>query len=119
MRKEQIKRARELRQAMTDAEHRLWFFLRSKRLGVKFQRQCPIGPYIVDFAALRRKLIVELDGGQHAEASAAAYDQRRTCALEAQGFKVLRFWNHECLAETERVLEEIDRCLRESCKLPS
>jgi very-short-patch-repair endonuclease len=91
MRKEQIKRARELRQVMTDAEHRLWFFLRARRLGVKFQRQCSIGPYIVDFVALRQKLIVELDGGQHAEASAAAHDQRRTRMLEARGFKVLRF----------------------------
>jgi adenine-specific DNA-methyltransferase len=113
-----IERARKLRKVMTNAEHRLWFFLRGKRLGAKFQRQRPIGPYIVDFVAQGQKLIVELDGGQHAEAMTAAYDLRRTRALEAQGFKVLRFWNHECMLEIERVLEEIDRCLRERGKLP-
>jgi len=99
-------RARALREAPTDAEALLWFHLRDRRLGDhKFRRQRPVGPYFADFACLEARLIVELDGGQHAEA--LAYDERRTRFLEAQGYRVLRFWNNEVLKQTDAVRERI------------
>jgi adenine-specific DNA-methyltransferase len=99
-------KARQLRKNQTDAEKLLWSRLRRRQVGNnKFRRQHAIGPYIVDFVCLSGKLIIELDGGQHAEQ--AAYDERRTAFLESEGFKVLRFWNTEVLMETEAVLEVI------------
>jgi len=90
---------------MTDAERRLWYGLRAHRLaGHKFKRQVPIGSYIVDFACLSRKLIVEVDGGQHSE---SLRDKRRDAWLKTQGFEVLRFWNNDVLKNTEGVLELI------------
>jgi very-short-patch-repair endonuclease len=87
----QLERARRLRREMTDAERRLWAMLRGSQLeGAKFRRQVPIGRYIADFACFKSKLIVELDGSQHAD---SAYDAERDAWLEAQGFRVLRFWN--------------------------
>jgi very-short-patch-repair endonuclease len=92
-------RARTLRATMTDAERRLWSVLRSRRLqGYKFRRQRPIGPFIADFACIEHRLVVEADGGQHLEGE---YDARRTAWLEARGWRVLRFWNNEILANTE------------------
>lgn len=83
-------RARELRKSMTDAERRLWQKLKRRQIAaVKFRRQQPIGPFIVDFVCFERRVIVEVDGGRHADQ--AAYDERRTCWLEAQGYRVLRF----------------------------
>ena len=99
-------RARALRQNLTDAERKLWAALRRNALGVGFRRQHPIGPYIVDFVCLDRKLIVEADGGQHAEAQ-AAHDAERTSWLEARGYVVMRFWNDEILTNLEGVLEVI------------
>ena len=94
-------RARELRAAMTDAERLLWRCLRMRQLGAhRFRRQVPVGPYIVDFACLRARLVVEVDGGQHAGSSG---DRRRDAFLRAAGFRVLRFWNHEVLAQPEAV----------------
>ncbi|MGL6020788.1 MAG: endonuclease domain-containing protein [Gibbsiella quercinecans] len=94
MEKSVLQNARRLRAMMTPAEKTAWLGLRDRRLGgYKFRRQLPIGPYIVDFVCLQRKLIVELDGGQHMEQ--AGYDARRTRYLEQHGFKVLRFWNNE------------------------
>ena len=85
-------RARELRRNQTDAELRLWGYLRARRLlGAKFRRQVPIGRYIVDFLCKELGLIVEADGGQHTEQE--IYDARRTAWLEAQGYTVIRFWN--------------------------
>lgn len=102
--------ARTLRQAMTDAERALWYQLRAKRLlGWKFRRQQLIGTYIVDFVCFEAKLVVELDGSQHAEQVDA--DARRTAWLESQGFRVLRFWNDAVLKEMGPVLEEILRNL--------
>ena len=99
-------RARGLRHASTDAELRLWHELRSRTFaGFKFRRQHPIGGYITDFACLEQKLLIELDGGQHAEQS--NYDAARTAALEARGFRVLRFWNNDVLTEMESVLQAI------------
>lgn len=85
-------RARDLRRNDTDAEARLWHALRNRKLGGwKWKRQAPRGPYIVDFLCAGRGLVVELDGGQHAEQ--VAYDERRTRYLESLGLTVLRFWN--------------------------
>jgi very-short-patch-repair endonuclease len=101
-------KAKELRKNSTDAERALWRQLRAHRLaGYKFRRQQSIGRYIVDFLCFEKRLIVELDGGQHAEQ--VAYDAERTAWLQSQGFKVLRFWNHEVLQNTEAVLEVILR----------
>jgi|SRR6185503_10596180 very-short-patch-repair endonuclease len=98
--------AKELRINLTEAERLLWRHLRSRRLeGDKFRRQQVIGPYIVDFVCFQRRLIIELDGGQHAEN--ISYDHRRTLFLEAAGFKVMRFWNNEVLGNTDSVLESI------------
>ncbi len=98
--------ARELRKNMTDAEKTLWRYLRFKQMsGYKFRRQCAIGKFVVDFVCFEKKLIIELDGGQHVEQE--PHDAARTKWLENQGFHVLRFWNHEVLTETEAVLEKI------------
>lgn len=99
-----------LRTNSTDAEQRLWRALRNRQLaGFKFRRQHPIPPYIVDFVCLEHRLIVELDGGQHAEAQ--AYDATRTAMLERAGYKVLRFWNNDLLENTDAALEDILRTL--------
>src|SRR3989338_10502402 len=98
--------ARELRENMTEAERKLWTFLRSKQInGFKFRRQCLVGKFIVDFVCFEKKIILEVDGGQHMEQE--FYDIERTNWLESQGFRVLRFWNHEVLKQTEAVLEKI------------
>ncbi len=90
---------------MTDAERRLWYHLRVHRFaGHKFKRQVPVGSYIVNFACLNRKLIVELDGGQHA---GKATDKRRDVWLKMRGFEMLRFWNNDVLKNTDGVLELI------------
>ena len=87
-----IKRARELRGDATDVEARLWSLLRSRQLGgAKFRRQYPIDRYFADFACVEAKLVVELDGGQHADQ--AAYDAQRTETLRLAGWKIIRFWN--------------------------
>jgi very-short-patch-repair endonuclease len=90
-------RARELRRDSTEAEHRLWSHLRNKSLGVKFRRQHPIGPFIVDFFSLEAKLVVEIDGGQHDEDDKRRADESRTKFLEDRGYRILRFWNNEVL----------------------
>ena len=95
--------ARHLRRESTDAERLLWFHLRDRRLGVKFRRQQPVGPFIVDFLSLEAAVIVEVDGSQHQE----TVDASRTRFLERRGFRVLRFWNHDALVRTESVLEVI------------
>ncbi|WP_218628088.1 endonuclease domain-containing protein [Variovorax sp. dw_954] len=106
-------RAKALRAVPTDAETLLWYHLRDRRpSGFKFRRQRPIGPYFADFACLEARLVIELDGGQHADA--VEYDQRRTDLIQAEGFRVLRFWNNEVLGQTEAVLEVILRALNEN-----
>jgi very-short-patch-repair endonuclease len=88
---------------MTDAERKLWYFLRAKRFeGWKFRRQVPLGCYIVDFLCEDARLIVELDGGQHAERTER--DSTRTQWLRAQGYSVIRFWNNDVLENIEGVL---------------
>jgi very-short-patch-repair endonuclease len=96
--------ARSLRTTGTDAEIKLWYHLRAKRLGgFKFRRQHPIPPYIADFYCEELGLVIELDGSQHDEIS----DRTRTHALERQGIVLLRFWDNQVLQETEAVLEAI------------
>ena len=95
---------RKLRRASTVAEARLWPHLRARQLdGVKFTRQFVIGPHIADFAARDLHLAIELDGGQHSIEA----DAPRTRLIEAHGYRILRFWNHDVLANTEGVLESI------------
>jgi very-short-patch-repair endonuclease len=102
--------ARQLRKNMTDAERYLWYRLRNRQLGGhRFRRQFPIGRYIVDFVCLERKLIVELDGGQHAERTES--DLARTTWLNSQGFRLIRFWNNLIFEETDSVLEAIGNSL--------
>jgi len=101
-----VHRARELRRNMTDTERFVWGRLRARRFaGYKFRRQMPIGPYIVDFVCPGRRLILELDGGQHTQQM--EYDTKRTLWLQSQGFEVLRFWDHEVLQDWEAVEEVI------------
>jgi len=99
-------RARQLRSNPTEAEKRLWSKLRLKQIGGhRFRRQAAIGPYIVDFICLARRLIIEVDGGQHD--SRATQDDARTAWLERERFRVLRFWNNEVLGNIEGVYEVI------------
>ena len=102
----EVQRARRLRAAMTNAEQRLWMRLRGEQMkGFRFRRQVPIGPYVLDFACLKARLVIEVDGGQHA--GAIEQDKQRTAWLAAQGFRVLRFWNNDVLRETDGVMERI------------
>ena len=107
-----MQRARQLRRASTDAEQRLWRGLRSKLPDYKWRRQMPVGPYFVDFACFAERLVVELDGGQHADA--AAGDAARTRFLMSQGFRVIRFWNNDVVENVDSVLERIAKTMAAS-----
>ena len=131
----QITLAHELRQSQTDAEKALWARLRNKQLeGVKFRRQQPLGRYIVDFISFERKIIVEVNGGQHNEPSPfegegisspspggrelegggfsmRERDEERTAWLKHRGYRVLRFWNNDVLMNMEGVLERMKEAL--------
>jgi len=101
-----MRRAALLRQGQTEAEDMLWERLRSHRLGnVHFRRQHVIGNYIVDFCATRKKLIIEVDGGQHTEQK--EYDGERTAYLERRGYHVLRFWNSDNMKDIDAVMQVI------------
>jgi len=106
-------RARELRNNPTDAEKALWQHLKARQCGFKFRRQYPIGPYITDFACKYKKLVIELDGGQHALQQNK--DDRRTQFVEASGYTVIRFWNNDVLRNIDGVMEDINKTLK---KLP-
>jgi very-short-patch-repair endonuclease len=107
-----LDRRRALRRESTDAEAVLWTELRAKRFGgFKFRRQHPCGPYILDFYCARRRLVVELDGGQHYEAQAQAYDERRTGYLRRHGIVVLRFPTNLVFMERAGLLDAIARAL--------
>jgi very-short-patch-repair endonuclease len=100
-----VGRARSLRRALTPAEFKLWANLRNRQLGgFKFTRQEPIGPYYADFACRERRLIVEVDGGQHAERPA---DQRRDNVLAVLGYRVIRIWNNEVIENIDGVLQSL------------
>ena len=113
--------AKTLRQKTTDAEQKLWYRLRGNRLdGLKFRRQHPVPPYIVDFYCNEAKLVVELDGSQHG----TEVDTARTAALEGHGLRVLRFWDNQALTDIDAVLSEIlgiaqDRTLTRPFGAPS
>ena len=96
--------ARKLRAEPTLAEQRLWSHLRASQLGVRFTRQFPIGNHIADFACRSGRLVIEVDGGQHAE---NALDETRTAMIEAHGYRVIRFWNNDVLSNIDGVLTEI------------
>ena len=101
-------RARALRGNQTAAEALLWSRLRSNQLlNLKFRRQRPIGPYFADFVCMEVRLVIELDGGQHADAHAQNYDAERGRFMSDLGYQTLRFWNHDVLLQTEAVLEKI------------
>lgn len=103
-------KARRLRRQPTDAEVRLWQYLRRRQLaGCRFRRQYPVGPYIVDFACLEPRLVVEVDGGQHA--AALEYDRHRSAFLASRGYRVLRYWNNQVLHETAAVVADIAQYL--------
>jgi very-short-patch-repair endonuclease len=100
-----------LRANMTRAEWKLWYHLRRKAIGgLRFRRQYPIGDYIADFVCLPARLIIEVDGGQHAERERE--DAQRPAWLEGQGFRVIRFWNNEVMETMEHVIETIQREVR-------
>ena len=103
-------RSRELRNSSTEAEIKLWQQLSARKVrGVRFNRQYPIGQFIADFVSRQKRLVIEIDGGQHA--ANIEYDARRTRFLNAQGYRVIRFWNSEILDNLEGVVEVIGRTL--------
>ena len=111
--------ARRLRAAMTDAEHRLWFRVgRNQLLGVQLYRQKPIDKYIVDFYAPAVALVIEVDGGQHFEASKARRDERRTAYLEAQSLRLLRFTDREVLQQLDGVVVVVFAAVSAASKSP-
>jgi very-short-patch-repair endonuclease len=99
-----------MRREQTDAERKLWFLLRDRRLGAaKFRRQVPIGNYIVDFICLQHKLIVEADGGQLVE---NRYDAIRDRWLAEEGYRIVRYGNDEIMKNSNGVLEDLVKYLR-------
>ncbi len=113
-------RRKELRTNATDAEKRLWFFLKGKQLcGRKFSRQHSVGRYIVDFYCHEERLVVELDGEQHKEKEQMQYDNERTKYLESLNHKVVRFGNMDVLFNTDAVLKKIERCFGKQSSLTS
>lgn len=105
-------RAGELRKELTPAERKLWAVLKNEQLlGIKFRRQHAIGKYIPDFCAVQEKLIIELDGSQHLNQQ--EYDAERTKYLEAQGYKVIRFWNNQIMNDMNGVILAITFAIEE------
>jgi very-short-patch-repair endonuclease len=105
-----LHRAGELRKEPTLVEAKLWAYLRTLReRGIHFRRQHAIGPYIVDFCAPRRHLVIEVDGSQHLRQQ--AYDARRTAFLESKSYRVLRIWNNQVLKDIDGVVRAIDQAL--------
>jgi very-short-patch-repair endonuclease len=111
--------AKQLRRNLTPFEWRFWYAVKNRQLaGAKFRRQVPVGPYIADFLCISARLIIELDGSQHGDAADA--DADRTRYLEAQGYRVLRFWNNDVAANLEGVLRAVELTLAEApLTLPS
>ncbi|MBL7481089.1 endonuclease domain-containing protein [Legionella bononiensis] len=105
---ELLDKAKKLRKNSTSMESKIWNSLRSRRFqGFKFRRQCPLGNYIVDFICIEKKLIIEIDGGQHNECRQNEYDKIRTNYLNHLGYKVLRFWNNEVQQQFDLVMDVI------------
>jgi len=109
-----VPRARRLRRDMTDAERKLWWHLRRIPIGHShFRRQATIGPYFADFACHERRLIVEVDGGQHNLPKHVVSDGERSAYLRSQGYRILRFWNNDVLRNINGVMETILATLRD------
>ncbi len=89
---------------MTMAEKKIWYSVRGKQLGVKFRRQQQIGEYVVDFVCFEKKIVIEIDGGEHFE---SRRDKIRDKWFQKQGYKILRFWNNDVLKNTENVIQTI------------
>ncbi|HDO1316467.1 endonuclease domain-containing protein [Aeromonas veronii] len=105
--------AKRLRRDATQAEQKLWQQLRNRRLaGLKFRRQMPIGPYVVDFICFEQGLVIEVDGSQHGTLANQMHDEARTAYLNQQGFRVIRVWNNDVLSRMEVVLAHIWLSLR-------
>ena len=105
--------ARTLRTNATEAEQKLWSHLRKKQLdGFQFRRQYSIGPYFADLFCLEAKLVIEVDGSQHADRE--AQDERRSALLRTKGYRVLRFWNFEVMSDVDSVVERIAEALRQT-----
>ena len=103
-------RARELRRDGSRAERKVWELLRDRRIGgAKFRRQHPIGPYVADFACISKRLVIEIDGDHHA--FLVDRDARRTAAMELEGWRVVRFWANEVVANPEGIWAEIEQVL--------
>lgn len=100
-------RRKGLRKSSTPQEFKLWFYLKTKNLGVKFRRQQSIGPYIADFYCKEKNLVIELDGSAHVEAR--SYDNERSLYLETIGIKTIRFWNNEIDKNMDGVLNKIKK----------
>jgi very-short-patch-repair endonuclease len=101
-------RARRFRKNMTKEENKMWYYLRNRRLnGYKFVRECTIGSYIADFVCRSKKIIVEIDGGQHNQDKAIEYDRERTEFLKKEGYRVIRFWNSDVRLNIKGALEAI------------
>src|ERR1700761_8879640 len=97
---------------MTDAEKKLWWHLRRLPMEVShFRRQASIGPYFADFASHQHRLVIEVDGSGHGEATQASYDIDRTAFLESRGYRVLRFWNNDVFKEIDSVMSVIHAAL--------
>ena len=105
---DRVEKSRALRKDRTEAEDKLWQFLRNSHTGHKFRRQVPIGPYTVDFVCGKLKLVVEVDGGQHCENKS---DERRTKFLNDHGYEVIRFWNNEVMDNVEGVVSTLTLAL--------
>ena len=106
--KEQIENSRQLRKNMTPQERKLWYIIRNRQFyGYRFRRQFPFGQYIVDFICREKKIIIEIDGGQHNEIKNILYDNKRTEYLISEGYKVLRFWNNDIDKNIDGVYEKL------------
>ncbi len=107
---EMRRRARVLRINMTNAERKLWYALRDRRFaGIKFRRQVPLGPFIADFVCFEQRLVIEVDGGQHAD---SVQDRRRDRWFAANEFRVVRFWNNQVLSNLEGVMTVLAQTLK-------
>ena len=105
--------ARTLRAKATEAEVKLWSRLRKRQLyGFQFRRQYSIGPYFADFFCLKAKLVIEVDGSQHADRE--AQDKHRSASLRTKGYRILRFWNFEVMSDVDSVVERIAELLRKT-----
>ena len=106
--KEQIENSRQLRKNMTSQERKLWCIIRNRQFyGYRFRRQFPLGQYIVDFICREKKIIIEIDGGQHNEIKNIQYDNKRTEYLISEGYKVMRFWNNDIDKNISGVYEKL------------